>query len=122
MATWHTTTPEEPGLSSLTRFPEGTVMPYGRCVIYSFAGDEQEIVEKSRAGVLPLLKQQPGFVAYGVIVQDGKIFSMSAWDTEADAKAADDKARGWVAENIDAQVVTSMVGDYSWLEFADGRA
>jgi heme-degrading monooxygenase HmoA len=97
-------------------------MPYGRCVIYSFAGDEQEIVEKSRAGVLPLLKQQPGFLAYGVIVQDGKIFSMSAWDTEADAKAADDKARGWVAENIDAQVVTSMVGDYSWLEFADGRA
>ena len=28
-------------------------MPYGRCVIYSFTGDEQEIIEKSRAGVLP---------------------------------------------------------------------
>jgi hypothetical protein len=97
-------------------------MPYGRCVIYSFTGDEQEMIEKSRVGVLPILKQQPGFIAYGVIVQDGKIFSISAWDTENDASAADDAARGWVAENIDAQVVTSVVGDYAWLEFADGRA
>src|SRR4051794_22146427 len=46
----------------------------------------------------------------------------SAWDTEEDAKAADDAARGWVDENMDAQVVTSVVGDYAWLEFADGRA
>src|SRR4051794_22146428 len=50
-------------------------MPYGRCVIYSFTGEEQEVIEKSRVGVLPILKQQPGFIAYGVIVQNGKIFS-----------------------------------------------
>jgi hypothetical protein len=97
-------------------------MPYGRCVIYSFTGDEQEIIEKSRAGILPILKQQPGFIAYGVIVQDGNIFSMSAWDTESDAKAADDAAKGWVSENMDAQVITSVVGNYAWLEFGDGRA
>ena len=97
-------------------------MPYGRCVIYSFTGDQQEVIEKSRAGVLPILKQQPGFIAYGVIVQDGNIFSVSAWDTEDDAKAADDAARGWVRENMDAQVVTSVVGNYAWLEFGDGRA
>jgi hypothetical protein len=97
-------------------------MPYGRCVIYSFTGDEQEIIEKSRAGILPILKQQPGFIAYGVIVQDGNIFSMSAWDTKSDAKAADDAAKGWVSENMDAQVITSVVGNYAWLEFGDGRA
>jgi heme-degrading monooxygenase HmoA len=97
-------------------------MPYGRCVIYSFTGDEQEIIEKSRAGVLPLLKRQPGFLAYGVIVQDGKVFSMSAWDTESDAQAADETAKGWVTENIDVQVVTSAVGEYAWLEFADRSA
>lgn len=97
-------------------------MPYGRCVIYAFTGDEQEIIEKSRAGILPILKQQPGFIAYGVIVQDGNIFSMSAWETENDAKAADDAAKGWVSENMDAQVVTSVVGNYAWLEFGDGRA
>jgi hypothetical protein len=97
-------------------------MPYGRCVIYSFTGDEQEVIEKSRVGVLPILKQQPGFIAYGVIVQDGKIFSMSAWETESDARAADGAARDWVAENVDAQVISSVVGDYAWLEFGDGRA
>jgi hypothetical protein len=79
------------------------------------------VIEKSRAGILPILKKQPGFIAYGVIVQDGKIFSMSAWDTETNARAADDAARGWVTENIQAQVVTSAVGDYAWLEFADDR-
>ena len=97
-------------------------MPYGRCVIYSFTGDGQEITEKSRGGILPLLKRQPGFVAYGVIVQDGKIFSMSAWDTQSDAQAADEAAKGWVAENIDAQIVTNVVGEYAWLEFADRSA
>src|SRR5215212_7839186 len=85
------------------RSRKGRAMPYGRCVIYSFTGDEQEVIEKSRAGVLPILKKQPGFIAYGVIVQDGKIFSTSAWDSEADAKAADDAARGWVDDNMDAQ-------------------
>jgi hypothetical protein len=97
-------------------------MPHGRCVIYSFTGDEQDVIDKSRAGILPILKRQPGFIAYGVIVQDGKIFSMSAWDTESDAKAADEAAKDWVAENMDAQVVTSAVGDYAWLEFAERPA
>ena len=57
-------------------------MPYGRCVIYSFTGDADEIVERSRAGILPIFKQQPGFIAYGVMVQDGQIISMSAWAGE----------------------------------------
>jgi hypothetical protein len=97
-------------------------MPHGRCVIYSFTGDEQDVIDKSRAGILPILKRQPGFIAYGVIIRDGKIFSMSAWDTESDAKAADEAAKEWVAENMDAQVVTSVVGDYAWLEFAERPA
>ena len=44
-------------------------MPYGRCAIYSFEGNDQEVIEKSRAGILPIFKQQPGFIAYGVMVQ-----------------------------------------------------
>ena len=93
-------------------------MPYGRCVIYSFSGDAGEVVEKSRNGILPIFKQQPGFVAYGVMVQNGKIVSVSAWNSEADARAADEAAKQWVSENIDAQVVSNFVGDYAWLEFA----
>jgi hypothetical protein len=93
-------------------------MPYGRCAIYSFEGDGQEIIEKSKAGILPIFKQQPGFIAYGVMVQNGQIISMSAWNTESDAKAADEAAKKWVSENLNAKVMSSFVGDYAWLEFA----
>jgi hypothetical protein len=93
-------------------------MPYGRCAIYSFEGDEQEVIEKSRAGILPIFKQQSGFIAYGVMVQDGQIISMSAWNSQEEARAADEAARKWVAENISAQLINSFVGDYAWLEFA----
>jgi hypothetical protein len=94
-------------------------MPYGRCAIYSFEGDDQEVIEKSRAGILPIMKQQPGFIAYGVMVQDGQIVSMSAWNSEDQARAADEAARNWVSDNLDAKVVNSVMGDYAWLEFAE---
>ena len=93
-------------------------MPYGRCVIYSFAGDAQEVIEKARAGMLPIFKRQSGFLAYGVMVEGDEIISMSAWDSESDAKAADEAAKQWVSENMDAKVVRSFIGDYAWLEFA----
>ncbi|WP_018334373.1 hypothetical protein [Actinomycetospora chiangmaiensis] len=87
-------------------------------MIYSFSGDPEEVTEKSRNGILPIFKQQPGFIAYGVMIQDGQIVSVSAWASEADAQAADDAAKQWVSENMDAKVVNSFVGDYAWLEFA----
>ena len=43
-------------------------MPSGRCVIYTFPGDAEEIIGKARTGILPIFKNQPGFVAYGVMV------------------------------------------------------
>jgi heme-degrading monooxygenase HmoA len=94
-------------------------MPYGRCVVYSVTGDEQETVNRARDSLLPVLKRQQGFIAYGVIGQSGQIFSMSAWESEDDAKAADEAAKQWVTENMDAQVVTSVLGDFAWLEFAE---
>jgi len=94
-------------------------MSYGRCAIYSFDGDDQEVIEKSRAGILPIMKQQPGVIAYGVMVQDGQIVSMSAWNSEDQARAADEAAKNWVSENLDAKVVNSVMGDYAWLEFAE---
>jgi len=87
-------------------------------VIYSFAGDAQEVIEKARAGILPIFKRQSGFVAYGVMVEGDQIISMSAWNSESDAKAADEAAKQWVSENMDAKVVTSFIGNYAWLEFA----
>jgi hypothetical protein len=93
-------------------------MPYGRCVIYSFDGDAQEMIEKARAGILPVMKQHPGFLAYGVMVQGDRIISMSAWDSESNAKDADEIGKRWAAENINGKPVSSFVGEYAWLEFA----
>jgi len=94
-------------------------MPYGRCVIYMFPGDAQEIIEKARTGILPIFREQPGFVAYGVMVRGNQLISMSAWKSESDAKVADGLAKRWVSENADVTVVNSFMGDYEWLEFGE---
>ncbi|MCE0765862.1 hypothetical protein LWC35_23565 [Pseudonocardia kujensis] len=93
-------------------------MAHGRCVIYSFAGDEQEMIEKAKAGVLPLMQAQPGYLAYGVMTQEGRIISMSAWASQAEAEAADVVARQWAKDNIDATVLERFVGEYAWLDIA----
>ncbi len=93
-------------------------MPYGRCVIYSFEGDVEEIISKARSGILPIFQKQRGFVAYGVMVRGEQLISMSAWDSEDDARAADELAKVWVAENVEMTVVNTFIGDYEWLEFA----
>ena len=94
-------------------------MPYGRCVTYSYRGDRQQLIERARAGLLPIFKQAPGFIAYGVILEGDHAVSMSAWNSESDAQAADQAAKDWVAQNADMTVVTSVIGDFAWLEFAD---
>jgi hypothetical protein len=53
------------------------------------------------------------------MVRGDHLISMSAWRSESDAKAADELARQWVAENVDLTVVDSFLGDYEWLEFAE---
>ncbi|MBV9922138.1 MAG: hypothetical protein JOY78_14970 [Pseudonocardia sp.] len=88
-------------------------------MIYSFQGDGEEIVEKARAGMLPIFKKQSGFLAYGVILQGDRIVSMSAWHSEADAQSADEAAKDWVAKNVDMSPETRVMGDFSWLEFAE---
>ena len=94
-------------------------MPYGRCVTYTYSGDVQDLIERAREGILPIFKQQPGFLAYGVMVQGDQLVSMSAWNSENDAKGADEAAKDWVSKNAaDMKVVSSVLGDYAWLEFA----
>jgi hypothetical protein len=52
------------------------------------------------------------------MVEGDQIISMSAWNSESDATAADEAAKQWVSENIDAKVLNRFVGEYAWLEFA----
>ena len=95
------------------------VMSYGRCVMYTYSGNIQDLIKRAREGILPIFKQQPGFIAYGVVVQGDNLVSMSAWNSESDAKGADEAAKDWVSKNAaEMKVVSSVMGDYAWLEFA----
>jgi heme-degrading monooxygenase HmoA len=67
---------------------------------YSFSGDADDLARRAEEGILPLLESQPGFKSYTVAVGDSEIFSMSAWDTRADAEAGSEAVAAWVAENM----------------------
>jgi heme-degrading monooxygenase HmoA len=94
-------------------------MPYGRCVTYSYRGDKEQLIERARTGLLPILKKSPGFIAYGVIVQDDQAVSISAWNTESDAQAAAATAKEWIVQNADMTVMSAVIGEFAWLDFAD---
>jgi heme-degrading monooxygenase HmoA len=71
-----------------------------RMANYSFSGDADDIARRAEEGILPLLKSQPGFKSYTVAIGDDEVFSMSAWDTRANAEAGSEVVAGWVAENF----------------------
>ena len=88
-----------------------------RIAKYTFTGDAEELARRAEEGMLPIFKRQSGFLAYGVMLQGDRVISMSAWNSESDAKSADEAAKDWVAKNADMTVLDSFIGDYAWLEF-----
>ena len=71
-----------------------------RVATYTFTGDAQELGRRAEAGILPILKAQPGFKSYSVAIGDGKVLSVSAWDSRADAETGSAAVASWVAENM----------------------
>ena len=72
----------------------------GRMATYTLNGDADELARRAEEGILPLLESQPGFKSYTIAVGDGEVFSMSAWDTRAEAEAGNEALAAWVAENL----------------------
>jgi hypothetical protein len=71
-----------------------------RMARYSFSGDPDDLTRRAEEGILPILKSQPGFKSYSIAVGEGEVFSLSVWDTRADAEAGSDVVASWVAENM----------------------
>lgn len=69
----------------------------------------------------PIFKDQPGFIRYGVALLDnGKLASVSCWETHDEAEAAVKAAASFVKENM-ADVIKleeSHVGDFFFDESA----
>jgi hypothetical protein len=84
-------------------------------------GTAEEAAELARTGMLPIFKAQPGFIRYGVALLDnGKVASVSCWETHDEAEAAVAAAADFVKNNM-ADVIKleeSHVGDFFFDETA----
>lgn len=83
--------------------------------------DELISLVRQSGGMLDAFRHAPGFVSYGVAdTGDGTIASITIWDTRADADAAVEVAREWVATNVADRVTltANRVGDLAFLEGA----
>ncbi len=86
-----------------------------RIATYSFTGDAQELGRRAEAGILPIIKAQPGFKSYSVAIGEGNVFSSSAWDSRAEAESGSAAVASWVAENMSE---ISLIGDVHYAEVA----
>jgi hypothetical protein len=90
-----------------------------RIATYSFTGDAEDLGKRAEAGILPILKAQPGFKSYAVAIGEGKVFSSSAWDDRSQAEAGSAAVATWVAENMSE---ITLEGDVHYAEVAFSTA
>jgi len=68
---------------------------------YAAGAKAEEIARRVGEGLVPVLKEQPGFRAYYAFVgEDGRPVSVSIVTNRATALAANARARDWVAANM----------------------
>ncbi len=91
---------------------------YARVVVYTHQEDRDELEAKARAGVIPIVTSTPGYISYGVMFEDDKVVSISQWESEEHAKAADAALAEWVKANTTMTSETRFTGELAWLEFA----
>ena len=86
-----------------------------RVAVYTVKkGTAQEAADVAKAGLLPIFQGQPGFIRYGVgLLDDGKLLSVSNWETHDEAETAVSAAADFVKNNM-AELIkleSSHVGD-----------
>ena len=65
--------------------------------------NRDEATRKANEGLRTILQESPGFVSYELMKQegtDGKVASISIFDSRAEAQASNDVAQKWVRENL----------------------
>lgn len=68
---------------------------------YSTAARPEEVARRVGEGLVPILKDLPGYRAYYVFVgEDGRPVSASLTRDRAAAQAANDRVRAWVAAHM----------------------
>src|SRR3954468_11524567 len=97
-------------------------MSHVRIGVYTMSsGTAREVADRAREGMLSVFRAQPGFQAYGLAeTEEGKVVSISLWDSSEEAERANDLATSWVKENIADRVMleNAQVGDFMFYETA----
>ena len=60
----------------------------------------EEAARRAEAGLIPILRQSPGFRGYYVIRNDEMIVSISMFDTQDAVQDAHLRAVGWIKDNL----------------------
>ena len=86
-----------------------------RIATYSFTGTGEDLGSRAEAGILPILRAQPGFKSYAVAIGEGKVFSSSAWDSRDEAESGSAAVAAWVADNM---TEITLEGDVHYADVA----
>ncbi|GAA1207442.1 hypothetical protein [Pseudonocardia alaniniphila] len=97
-------------------------MSHVRIGVYDLiGGTAEEVGDRAQKGMLRVFQAQPGFKAYGLAeTQEGKLISVSLWDSGEQAKQATELAASWVSENVADRIrlESTQVGDFMFFESA----
>jgi Antibiotic biosynthesis monooxygenase len=97
-------------------------MNHVRIAVYAVtSGTVEEVADQAREGMLSVFRAQSGFQAYGLAeTKEGKVVSVSLWDSAEQADRANELAASWVSENIAdrARLESTQVGDFLFYETA----
>ena len=97
-----------------------------RMGIYSITqGTYEELMDRAREGLAPILRDSPGFVFYSVTdVGDGRLVSVSTWESREQAEAAAAKSAEWVSENMadSLSLQENLIGEMTTLAATDRGA
>lgn len=92
---------------------------HSRMGIYSIThGTYDELVERAQEGLAQVLRESPGFVSYSLTgLSDGRIVSLSTWETRDQAETAGVTSADWVGENLADSVAVheNVIGETTTL-------
>jgi heme-degrading monooxygenase HmoA len=91
-------------------------MGHVRIAVYTVtSGTVKEIEDRAREGMLPVFRGQSGFQAYGLaLTQEGKVVSVTLWESGEQAQRANELAASWVKDNLAdrVQLESAQIGDF----------
>jgi heme-degrading monooxygenase HmoA len=83
-------------------------MAAARVALYHYQGSVDEIRDRVQSGMVPILRDQAGFISYDIVHAGDVLVSVSRWDSEEQAEQAVGTIADWVRESGVGDLVTRV--------------